>query len=94
MMVGAIAPYDSWLSKIISAYETDSVAKKLIKSARNAKRDATYRTAHGALYHVADGLHLVYVPEALRASLIHEFHSSPIAGHFGVHKVYLTMSQH
>jgi hypothetical protein len=96
MFIGAVAPYDSWLSRILTAYSQDPIASKLLKTATNFKLNATYRKAHGVLYYVAHGSFRVYVPDAdnLRMGLIHAFHSSPVAGHFGVQQVCLTMSQH
>ena len=43
----------------------------------------------------SDGLSArVCVPRVLRRELIHEFHNTPLAGHMGSHKVYLTLRQH
>ena len=36
----------------------------------------------------------VCVPRILRRELIHEFHDTPLAGHMGYHKVYLTLRKH
>jgi hypothetical protein len=86
MFIGAVAPSNFWLSRILAAYSQDPVASKLLKTATNFKQTATYRKARGVLYYVAHGTFRVYVPDAenLRMGLIHPFHSSPVAGHFGV----------
>jgi hypothetical protein len=52
MFIGAVAPYDSWLSHILTAYSQDPIASKLLKTATNFKQNATYRKAHGVLYYV------------------------------------------
>jgi hypothetical protein len=95
MFIGAVAPYDSW-SRILAAYSQDPIASKLLKTATNFKQNATDHKAHGVLYYVVHGSFRVYVPDVdnMRMGLIHAFHSSPVAGHFGVQKMCLTMSQH
>jgi hypothetical protein len=96
MLIAAIAPYDPWLHKIQQSMKADAVAYRLLRSATSSKQQPDYRTANGILYYVRDGLHRVYVPDAnrLRLQLMQQFHSSPIAGHIGAHKVYLAMRTH
>jgi hypothetical protein len=53
-----------------------------------------YIWLHGVLYWRARGVLRVYVPEALRRAIMHEFHNVPIAGHLGWRKCYHAMSQH
>jgi transposase InsO family protein len=103
MIKGALAPYDPWLSRIQRGYAHvqrgyahDPVASKLLRTATGPKQLAHFMAKHGVLYRVEHGSYRVYVPHSpdLRATLMHEFHGVPFAGHFGHHKVYLAMAQH
>ena len=82
MIVGALAPYDSWLSRIQAAIDTDPPAAALRKKALNVegsiKRDNqrdTYILLHGVLYYRSRGTHRVYVPVSLRKHLMYEYHN-------------------
>jgi Integrase zinc binding domain len=49
---------------------------------------------NGVLNWSAQGLLRVYVPEALRAQLLQEFHDAPLGGHLGWRKTNDAMAQH
>ena len=96
-VIPALAPYDYWLSRIMTAVEQCPVARKLKRHAMNVypKNEAdTCVLLHGVLYWRARGVLRVYVPQSLRDALIREYHDIPIAGHLGWRKCSHTMIQH
>ena len=100
MIVGALAPYDSW-SRIQAAIDSDPPAAALRKKALNVegstKRDNqqdTYILLHGVLYYRSRGTLRVYVPVSLRKHLMYEYHNIEIAGHLGWRKALYALSQH
>ena len=96
LLIGAVAPYDPWLSSVKAAYADDPAALKLFRTATGPKQSLSYRTRAGVLYYVAKGAYRVYVPDAhgLRNKLLHDYHCAAIAGHYGASKVLVAMSQH
>jgi hypothetical protein len=62
MIIGAIAPYDNWLSRIKAAYSVDLAAKDLLGRAKQGPvlsntGHGHFELMHGVLYFVAKGLH-------------------------------------
>jgi hypothetical protein len=65
----------------------------------NDPRARAYRTK----YDIMDGIlrfrtskndaYRICVPRSLRATLLHEFHDTPVSGHFGVDKTYSNLSR-
>jgi hypothetical protein len=104
MLIGAVAPYDPWLSRITKAAQSDAETQRLRKRAMQRSSTATkaladterYELHQGVLFFRAKGLLRVFVPNAagLRKHLVSEFHDLPIAGHFGWKKTYDAIAQH
>ena len=100
MIIGAVAPYDNWLSRIQTAVKQNRESYRLYKRALqgpvHVSKTSHYSLHNGVLYYVRDKVHAVYVPDQglLRRSLLSEYHDSPLAGHFGWEKSYHAISQH
>lgn len=100
MFIGAVAPYDDWLSRIQKAVQQNKESKILLNKARQGpvkvSSDSHYALHNGVLYYVRGKMHAVYVPPQgmLRRSLLSEYHDSPLAGHFGWEKSFHAISQH
>ena len=95
MLVGALAPYDPWLSRIAAGFAHDAVARKLRSQATGPMRDRSYHTINDVLYYNSGGSLRVYVPAApgLRDDILREFHCTSIAGHYGAPKVMAAVQQ-
>ena len=100
-LVAALAPFESWLSRINQATLIDADAIKLRKKALNVDENIKYDVGatsyvllHGVLYYRTAGTYKVYVPKSLRSALLAEYHDIPIAGHLGCKKTYHAMTQH
>jgi len=100
-LVAALAPFDSWLSRINEATLVDADAVKLRKNAinidentKNEVGSTAYVLLHGVLYYRHAGTYKVYVPKSIRSALLAEYHNIPIAGHLGWKKTYHAMNQH
>ena len=100
MIIGAVAPYDGWLSRIQKAVRDCHDSKALLNKARQGPHRVSSTSAYvlhnDVLYFNRDGRYRVYVPpnDALRRALLAEYHSSPLAGHFGWRKCYDAIAQH
>lgn len=96
MAVGALCTVDTVLKRISDGIKNDRVAQKHYRTAQQpGKRDKTYKLLHGMLYHQSQDSFRVHVPHAdnLRRELLKRYHDVPAAGHFGVEKSYLALTQ-
>lgn len=100
MFIGAIAPFDGWLSRIQKAILQNKESRILFNKARQGRvkvsRSSHYALHNDTLYYVRGKVHAVYVPPQgeLRRSLLSEYHDSPLAGHFGWEKSFHAIAQH
>lgn len=66
MFIGAIAPYDGWLSHIQTAVHQNKEARMLLNKARQGpvkvSRNSHYALHNGVLYYVRGKVHAVFVP--------------------------------
>jgi hypothetical protein len=97
MVVGALGGVDEFLKEICEGVQHNRLAKKYWNAARSATRasNTPYTLCHGVLYYHADGLCKVFVPDYknLRRRLLHQYHSTPAAGHFGLETCYQALAQ-
>jgi Reverse transcriptase (RNA-dependent DNA polymerase)/RNase H-like domain found in reverse transcriptase/Integrase zinc binding domain/Chromo (CHRromatin Organisation MOdifier) domain len=79
------APTPTWLDRLKAGYKEDPYFKE------QDNRPTMYN-ARGVWYHAR--LHKVVVPFQLRMDLLHDAHSSLLAGHFGIGKTTKALQQH
>ena len=97
MAVGALGVVHSFLKEICEGVQQKRAAKKCWNAARAASKTSTtpYVLKHGVLYYRTAGLYKVYVPDFrnLRKRLLHQYHDTAAAGHFGTERCYRALSQ-
>ncbi|TQD76709.1 hypothetical protein C1H46_037743 [Malus baccata] len=86
-LMGLSQPLFDCIAEIQAAYESDSHTSALLTALREASASRAPFTLKGDLIYYKTG---IFVPasSAWRTRLLHEFHASPAAGHFGFLRTY------